>query len=176
MTDCADSKKFDSTHGTRRRDSGTTYGQALCAAEGVVGMTGKGGAFADLTMLSHDKVGIEFAANATKAKDALLVLKDFIIAYGPIMAIPSELTEQLGTYILAIIINTMIIENVPIGPINYISPDLVVTYGAMSPRPTPTSTSSTVTSTSSGCPDPTKTPVGIQTTYVMRPTCANVVN
>lgn len=34
-------------------------------------MSGKGAPFADLTLLSHDKIGIEFAANAEKAKEAL---------------------------------------------------------------------------------------------------------
>jgi len=159
MTDCADGRNFDSSHGTRRRGGGTTYGQALCAAEGIVGMTGQGGAFADLTMLSHDKIGIQFAANAGKAKDALVVLKDFIVAYAPMMVMPEQMAEELGTYILAIIIDAMIIENVPIGPMNYIDPNLAVTYGAMSSRPTPTSASATSTSSSTGCPDPSKTPV-----------------
>jgi hypothetical protein len=131
-------------------------------------MTGKGGAFADLTLLSHNNVGIEFAANAGKAKDALLVLKDFILAYGPMMAMPSELAEQLGILILAMIIDSMIIENIPIGPANYIGPDLAITYGAMSPRPTPTSVSVSSTSSSSGCPDPTKSPICIVPCSVMR--------
>ena len=159
MLDCADGRAFDTSHGTRKRGGAVTYGQALCAAEGVVGMASKGGPFADLTMLSHDKIGIEFAANARKAKDALMVLKDFIIAYSPVLAIPPELVDQLGTYILAILIDSMIVENIAIGPENYIGPDLAVTYGIMSPRPTPTSASVTSTSSSSGCPDPTKTPV-----------------
>jgi hypothetical protein len=161
MTDCEDGRKFDANHGSRKRASTATYGQALCAAEGIVAMSGKGGAFADLTLMSHDKIGIEFVATAGKAKDALLILKDFIIAYGPILAMPEELAEQLGTYILAIIIDAVVIEHVPIGPVNVIGPDLAVTYGTMSPRPspTPTATSTTPVSSSSGCPDPTKTPV-----------------
>jgi hypothetical protein len=157
MTDCADGKKFDTAHGTRKRRGTASYGQALCAAEGVVGMAGKGGTFADLTLLSHEKVGIEFAATAVKAREALLVLTNFITAYGPMLAIPEELAGQLGTYILALVIDSFLVDNLPIGPINYIGPDLAVTYDAMSPRPTPTSTSATSTSSSSGCPDPAKT-------------------
>jgi hypothetical protein len=91
MTDCVDGKNFDTAHGTRKRRGTASYGQALCAAEGIVGMAGKGGAFADLTLLSHEKVGIEFAATAVKAKEALLVLTNFITAYGPMLAIPEDL-------------------------------------------------------------------------------------
>jgi hypothetical protein len=159
MTDCEDGRKFDNAHDSRKRVSQPTYGQALCAAEAVVGMSGKGGAFSDLTLLSHDKMEIEFVATAVKAKDALLVLKDFIIAYGPFLAIPEVFAEQFGTFVLALIIDAVVIENFPIGQMNYIGPDLAVTYGAMSPRPTPTPTSSTSASSSSGCPDPTQTPV-----------------
>lgn len=101
---------------------------------------------------------IDSAATAGKAKDALLVLKDFIIAYNAVLAVPEELVNQLGTYILAIIIDAIVIENVEIGPENFLGPDLAVMYGAMSPRPTPTSTAPTSSSSSSGCPDPTKTP------------------
>jgi hypothetical protein len=157
MTDCVDGKNFDTAHGTRKRRGTASYGQALCAAEGVVGMAGKGGAFADLTLLSHEKVGIEFAATAVKAKEALLVLTKFITAYGPMLAIPEDLAGQLGTYILALVIDSLLVDNLPIGPINYIGSDLVVTYDAMSPRPTPTSTSATSASSSSGCPDPSET-------------------
>jgi hypothetical protein len=156
MIDCEDGRKFDTAHGSRKRAGTATYGQALCAAEGVIGMSQKGGALADLTLLDHSKMGMEFAATAGKAKEALLVLKDFIIAYGPVLAIPEEHAEQLGIYVLAIVVHA-ILEKIPIGPENYIRPEIAVSYGAMSPRPTPTTTAPS--SSSSGCPDPTKTPV-----------------
>lgn len=159
MLDCADGRNFDTKHGTRKRGGSVTYGQALCAAEGSVGMARKGGPFADLTMLSHENIGIELAATAIKAKEALLILEDFILAYSVVLAIPPQLVDQLGTYILAIVVDSMVIEHVDIGPENYIGPDLAVTYGAMSPRPSPTSTSATPSSSSSGCPDPSATPV-----------------
>jgi hypothetical protein len=165
MKDCEDGREFDATHGSRKRAGTATYGQALCAAEGVIGMSKRGGAFADLTLLDHNKMGIEFAATAGKAKDALLVLKDFIIAYGPMLAIPEEFAERLGTYVLAIILDAIVIDNIPIGPQNYIGPELAVSYGRMSPKPTPTSTAPP-SSSSSGCPDPTKTPVSHNLTNI----------
>lgn len=157
MLDCEDGRLFDSKHGLRRRGGAVTYGQALCAAEGVVGMAGNGGTFADLTLLSHDRIGMEFANGADKAKEALLVLRTFILAYSPILAIPEDIVDQLGTYVLAIIIDALILDNIPIGPTNTIDPALAVTYGAMKPKPTPTSASATPST--SGCPDPTQTPV-----------------
>jgi hypothetical protein len=157
MSDCEDGRKFDAAHGSRKRAGTSTYGQALCAAEGVIGMSQKGGALADLTLLDHSKMGIEFAATAGKAKEALLVLKDFIIAYGPVLAIPEESAEQIGIYVLAIVVGALI-DNIPIGPVNYLRPELAVTYDAMSPKPTPT-TAAPSSSSSSGCPDPTQTPV-----------------
>jgi hypothetical protein len=158
MTSCADGQQLDASHGSRRRGDTATYGEALCAAEGVISMAGKGGPLADLTLLNHDRIGIEFAANAAKAKDALVVLKDFILAYSAVLAIPETNVEQLATYILAVIIDALVIDNIAIGATNYIEQELAVTYDAMRPRPTPTSASVT-SSTSSGCPDPTKTPV-----------------
>lgn len=133
IEDCEDGRQFDAKHGTRKRAGTATYGQALCAAEGVVGMSGKGDRFADLTMLSHDNIGIEFAVTAGKAKEALLVLKDFIIAYSPVLAIPPELVEQFGTYVLAIIIDSLVINDTPVGPMNFIGPDLAVMQLAHSP-------------------------------------------
>jgi hypothetical protein len=64
MMNCEDRRLFNSKHGLRRRGGVATYGQALCAAEGIIGMSRKGEPFADLTMLSHDKIKIEFANGA----------------------------------------------------------------------------------------------------------------
>jgi hypothetical protein len=161
MTNCADGTQFDASHGSRRRGDTATYGEALCAAEGVIRQAGKGGPLADLMLLDHDQIGIQFAANAEKAKDALLVLTDFISAYGAVFAIPEQSMEQLATYILALIIDSLVVDKIAIGEMNYIGQELAVTYGAMEPKPTaPTPKSASVSSSSSsGCPDPTKTPV-----------------
>lgn len=158
FTNCEDGQLFDSSHGQRKR-GGSTYGQALCASEGVIVNSGKGAPFGDLTLLSHDKMGLQIYGTAGKAKDALDVLMKFIAAYSSTLAIPEDLVEQLALYVLVLVLNSVVFDSIPIGPQNFISPDVGVIYGAMSPRPTPTSASATPSSSSSGCPDPTNTPV-----------------
>jgi hypothetical protein len=118
MTNCADGQQFDASHESRRRGDTATYGEALCAAEGVISMAGKGGPLADLTLLDHDQIGMQFAANAEKAKDALLVLTNFISAYSAVFAIPEQSMEQLATYILALIIDSLVVNKIAIGEIN----------------------------------------------------------
>ncbi|OAL44289.1 hypothetical protein IQ07DRAFT_649330 [Pyrenochaeta sp. DS3sAY3a] len=154
MIDCADGQKFDTLQGFRRRNSEISYGQALCASEGVIGMAGNGGPLADLTLMRHDQMGLQLAETATQAKQALVILKDFILAFSPVLGITPELVEPLGIYVLALIIDSMVIDKIPIGAVNVIAPDVAVTYGAMSPRPTPTSSSASPTS--SGCPEETQ--------------------
>ncbi|KAF1995307.1 hypothetical protein P154DRAFT_611177 [Amniculicola lignicola CBS 123094] len=158
MMNCEDGRKFDSEHKLRRRDDPITYGQALCAAEGIIGMTGTGSAFSDLAKISFDNMRFEFAQNAKLAKDALPILRDFILALGPALAIPEKLVDQLTVYVLAIVIDALVLEKVPISPENFLGPDIVVLVGSRTATLTPTSTSTTASATS-GCPDPTQTPL-----------------
>lgn len=78
IINCKDEQLFDSKHDLQQRSSAATYRQALYAAEGVISISRKEGPFADLTLLSYNKIRIEFAYSADKAKDALLVLQVFI--------------------------------------------------------------------------------------------------
>jgi hypothetical protein len=157
MMDCEDGRLFDSKHGLRRRAKTPTYGQVLCSSQGVITMAGKGGPLADLILVSHDKIRMQLANSAPLAKKALVELQGFILLYSPLLSIPPQLLEQLGTLVVALVVDTLILDKLPIGPINVIRPELAITYGAMSPKPTPTSASAT--SSASACPDPSKTPV-----------------
>jgi hypothetical protein len=64
IINCEDRRLFNSKHGLQRRSSAATYRQALYAAEGIIGMSRKEEPFADLTMLSYNKIKIEFANSA----------------------------------------------------------------------------------------------------------------
>jgi hypothetical protein len=156
MVDCEDGRKFDSEQSLNKRAADVTkYAPAICAAEGVAGMATPGGPFGDLLLLKHDQMAFGFADAAGKAKDALVVVKDFVLAYAPMLTIPEDLADQLATYLFALAIET-VIEGVTLTEKNRIEASLVVT-GSLLPSPVSTTTSST-----SSCPDPEKTPVSVQ--------------
>jgi hypothetical protein len=110
---CEDGVKFDADHPTKKR-GGVPMGKAICAAESVIKSAGKNQPFGDITLLQHDQMGIMMKGTAGNAKEALVVVKDFVIAYAPLLAIPEELIEQVATYVLALAID-QVIEGVKLG-------------------------------------------------------------
>lgn len=145
IKDCEDGRKFDSEHGSRKR-AGPSYGQAICGAEAAASMARPGGPFNDLLLLDPNQLPFGFADAAGAVAQAANVVADFVVAYAPMLSIEPALAEQLGTYLFALAIDTLI-ENSPLGENNRIQSSLVTT------------STSLVTTSTSGCPDPTATPV-----------------
>ncbi|KAM0280464.1 hypothetical protein ACHAQH_004043 [Verticillium albo-atrum] len=137
---CGIGQEFDSQHPTRKR-AGGTYGQALCAAESVVQGSTPGGPWNDLLLLNPN--GVHFNFRPGMALEAMNVFAEFLRAYAPLMAVPEELANDIGVYILALAIHT-IVENVPLAEKNRFKSDLVSTGTQDAPS-----------STATGCPEPT---------------------
>ena len=146
MNVCEDGQKFDSEHGSKKR-AGPSYGQAICGAEAAAAMAVPGGPLNDLLLLDPTRLAFGFADAAGAVAQAANVAAGFVVAYAPILSIDPTLAEQLGTYLFALAINTLV-ENSPLGENNRIQSSLVTT-----------STLSVTTPTSSGCPNPTTAPV-----------------
>jgi hypothetical protein len=146
--DCKDGKDFDSKNPSRKRASGGTYGQAICAAEAVVAGAVPQGPFNDLLLLNPTQLPFGFADAAGNAFRAANVVADFVNAYAPLIAAPPALAEQLAVYIFALAIDT-IVELTPLGSKNRIASSQIKTGTA-----TRTSASASSTS-SSACPNPT---------------------
>lgn len=142
--DCQAGSEFDQQHPAparkRQGAGGGTAGQALCAAEAVIGGVQAGGPFNDLLVLNPAGVHFQFAQAAGPVLDAANQFADFVRTYAPLMAVPPELADQLGVYIFALAID-LFVENIPLGESNRIKATMVTT----SAGPTGTSTP--------GCPD-----------------------
>ncbi|KAH7333207.1 hypothetical protein BKA65DRAFT_596796 [Rhexocercosporidium sp. MPI-PUGE-AT-0058] len=154
MTDCADGRDFDSGKTLRRR-AGPGYGAAICAVEGVAAMAQPGGAMGDLLLLNPGQVRFGFAAGAGDIARAAGVAVGFVQAYAPMLNLPDDVAIQLGNFLFALAVDTLI-NNLPLAEENRIEATLLTTETMATS--TPTSTTST-SSTSSGCPDPTSTPL-----------------
>lgn len=144
--DCQAGAEFDRQHNAparkRQGAGGGTAGQALCAAEAVIGGVQAGGPFNDLLVLNPAGVHFQFAQAAGPVLDAANEFADFVGTYAPLMAVPPELVDQLRVYIFALAVD-LIVENIPLGERNRIKATMVTT----SASPTSTSTHA--------CPDPT---------------------
>lgn len=142
--DCQAGSEFDQQHPAaapaRKRAGGGTYGQALCASQAVMGGIQAQGPWNDLLLLNPAGVHFQFAQAAGPALDAANQFADFVHTYAPLLAMPTELIDQLGPYILALAIDT-IVENIPLGERNRIKATMVSTGAS------PTGTSE------AGCPD-----------------------
>lgn len=142
--DCQAGSDFDQQHPApapaRKRVSGGTYGQALCASQVVMGGVQAGGPWNDLLLLNPAGVHFQFAQAAGPALNAANQFADFVHTYAPMMAAPTELLDQLGTYIFALAIDA-IVESIPLGEKNRIKATMVTTTAG------PTGTSAP------GCPD-----------------------
>ncbi|KAK3317193.1 hypothetical protein B0T19DRAFT_434438 [Cercophora scortea] len=150
MVSCEDGAKFDaaSKGGKRRRTRASgTYGQAVCAAEAVASMAGQGGPFNDLLLLNFGQMHFGFADAAGEGLRAANVISDFVLAYAPLIAIGPELANELGTFLLALAIDT-IVDNAPLNRENRIAASLITTSPTTTPTPTQT-----------GCPDPENDPL-----------------
>ncbi|KAG4440793.1 hypothetical protein IFR05_003721 [Cadophora sp. M221] len=154
MTECADGRDFDSGQTLRRR-AGAGYGAAICAVEGVAAMAQPGGALGDLLLLNPGQLRFGFAAGAGDVARAAGVAVGFVQAYAPMLDLPDDVAVQLGNFLFALAVDTLI-NNLPLGEENRIEATLLTTEAV--PTSTLASTTST-TSTSSGCPDPTSSPL-----------------
>jgi hypothetical protein len=133
--ECQLGSEFDKEHPPKKR-AGGTYGQALCAAQGVMQGATANGPFNDPVLL--DPAGVNFGFAAGAAQDAANQLAEFITAYAPLIALPDELIGEISNYVLALAIDT-IIENVTLGEQNRIKATMVTTTDSPS-------------GTSTGCP------------------------
>lgn len=142
-TDCDDGRSFNSKRRSRKRGD-PNYGAAICGAEAAALQASPGGPFNDLLLLDMEQLSFGFADAAGAAARAASVVVDFVKDYAPLLAIDPSTAEQLGNYLFALAIDTLI-DNNAIGQNNRIPSSLITT--------------STATSTKSGCPDPTASPV-----------------
>ncbi|KAB5539434.1 hypothetical protein GE09DRAFT_1248586 [Coniochaeta sp. 2T2.1] len=140
--DCQAGSDFDQQHSAtpRKRAGGGTYGQALCASQAVMGGVQVDGPWNDLLLLNPAGVHFQFAQAAGPAMDAANQFADFVHTYAPLMAVPTELVDQLATYVFALAIDA-IVESIPLGERNRIKATMVTTSAS------PTGTSAP------GCPD-----------------------
>jgi hypothetical protein len=118
-------------------------------------MARKGGPLADLILVSYNKIQMQLANSAPLAKKALIELQGFILLYSPLLSISPQLLKQLGTLVVALVVDTLILNKLPIELINVIRLELAITYSAMSLKPT--TTSALATSSASACPNLLKT-------------------
>jgi len=165
--DCDDGNKFNVAHPGAKREAGT-FGRAICVNQHIVSNAGKGAPLGDVVMLKHDQMSIVLKQSAGKAKDAIFMMKDFVIAYGPMLAIPEDLVEQVGLYLAAIIIDA-VVTGVAIGAQTVLDTDLwALEKEPTKPKPSPSSTPTS--SSKQPCPDPTQTPVSTNTelTIILR--------
>ncbi|KAI0431606.1 hypothetical protein F5Y09DRAFT_340451 [Xylaria sp. FL1042] len=149
LTDCDDGRDFDAGSISRKR-ANPSYGNAICAVEGAVAMVQPGGALNDLLLLDPSRLHFNFAGVAGEVSRAAGVAVGFVQAYAPLLSISDDLSIQLGNYLFALALDTLI-DNLPLSGENRIASSLVTTATT-----TPTSTA---TSTSTGCPDPTSSPL-----------------
>ncbi|KAK1760056.1 hypothetical protein QBC47DRAFT_333896 [Echria macrotheca] len=142
--DCQAGLDFDNENptpaSTRKRAGRGTYGQALCASQAVIGGVENGGPFNDLLHISPAGVHFQFAPGAGPAVLAADRFADFIDSYSPMITSDSDVRQQLGLYIMALAIDTIVEDN-PLRDRNRIQATMVITEGGLSP-------------TASACPDP----------------------
>ncbi|KXJ93558.1 hypothetical protein Micbo1qcDRAFT_203626 [Microdochium bolleyi] len=115
MSDCQDGRDFDALQGSSR--AGTSYGSAICGAEAVVTMVRPGGAFNDMLLINPTSVAIKFSEVAVPVFRASRVLAEFVLAYAPMLDIPTEAAEMLGNFVFALAVQTLV-ENVPLAAEN----------------------------------------------------------
>lgn len=137
--ECRAGSDFDKDHPEKRRASGT-YGQALCAAQGVMQGATANGPFNDLVLLDPAGVHFGFAKAAGAAQDVANILAEFVAVYAPLTALPEDLVHEISIYVLALAIDT-IVDNVTLGERNRIQATMVTTADSPS-------------STTTGCPEP----------------------
>ena len=109
----------------------------------------------DLLLLDPSRLVFGFPAAAGDVARAAGVAVTFVQAYAPLLAIPDELAIQLGNFLFALALDTLV-NNLPLGAENRIQSSLVTTS-----KPTTTKPTTTATSTTSGCPNPTTSPVSL---------------
>ncbi|KAI1346531.1 hypothetical protein F5Y01DRAFT_321669 [Xylaria sp. FL0043] len=147
LTDCEDGQDFDASSASRKR-ANPSYGNAICAVEGAVAMVEPGGALNDLLLLDPSRLHFSFADAAGEVSRAAGVAVDFVQAYAPLLSISDDVAVQLGNYLFALALDTLV-ENLPLSGENRIASSLITTATT-----TPTSTA-----TPTGCPDPTSSPL-----------------
>ena len=118
-------------------------------------MSRKGGPLANLVFLSYNKIQIELAQTTPLAKKALIELQGFILVYSPLLSISSQRLKQLGIFVVALVVKTLILNKLPIGLVNVIRLELAITYSTISLKPTPIS--ALAISSTSTCPNLLKT-------------------
>lgn len=153
IEDCEDGTKFNAEHPDKKR-ARATLGRSICSGESVAINSGKGGPFSDIAMIKHNQMSIMIKDTAKKAKEAFFVIKDFVIAYGPMLAIPEEVIEQVAIYVAAVVINA-VVDGIAVEAQTLLAVDVWVAVADPSQTELPTTTSK------SGCPDPTKKPVSM---------------
>ncbi|KAK0617748.1 hypothetical protein B0T14DRAFT_605745 [Immersiella caudata] len=140
--ECKAGDDFDKQHASpaRKRAVGS-YGEALCASEAVIGGIQPGGLWNDLLLLEPTGVhfGFKTDSDSGTASAAASQFSEFARAYAPLMDVSPERADQIGSYILALAVDT-IVQGVALSEKNRIPATMVTTSGSPSP-------------TGTGCPD-----------------------
>lgn len=154
---CTDGRDFDAGKTRRRQGPGPSYGAAICGVQAAAPNVQAAGALHDLLLLNNGDLHFEFANGAGDITRAAQQAVGFVLDYAPLLAIDEALAADLGTYLFALAVDTLV-ESLPLGAENRIQSSQVTT-ATQTTKATGTRTTTTATQTSSGCPDPEKTPV-----------------
>jgi hypothetical protein len=156
--DCEDGRNFDAQHPKSKRVEGT-LGHAICGAERIISNAGKDAPFGDLTLLQYDQESLVLKENVGNFADAVMVIRDYVFDYAPLIGLPDEVVEQVGLYVAAFAMS-YVIDGVKIGAKTVLNSNVWSAKNDQS-RPSPSPSSK------AGCPDPTATPVSIITQQML---------
>jgi hypothetical protein len=161
--ECPDGARFDREHPSSKRASSRL---GICAYQGV--MLNMGETLRDLIQTDFGGMNIAIPAEPPRRAAAAEFTRELMEEYAPLINLPLDRARAFAATLFTLSVS-VVVDGQTLGPSNMIPYSLVQT-GAPTNKPSHTTTSPS-SSSSSGCPDPTATPVSLNTF----PRCLNIL-